>query len=257
MNDQIRWHGQTTGRESQLGRPPAREPIISAPGVITALVLMNSLIFLAQNFLPAGWIMPILDQLAFFPALFTAGMKSGADPFGLALPIFGHIFLHADIIHIVFNMMWLIVFGTGVARRMGTDWGPPSERAFRTGLFLTFYLICGLGGVLAYYLVQPDSPYPVIGASGAISGMMGAAMRFVVPTRELQRDPTRLAPIFSRPIIVVTLAFVLMNLATAIGLGAGGYNIAWEAHLGGYFTGLLLFPLFDVAIRKARSGYLG
>lgn len=258
MNDQYRWDNPISRRTPPVGRFGGREPILSMPGVVTGLVLINALIFILQSVLPWEWILPILNELAFSPARFTAGMNAGADPFGLVVPVFGHMFVHGDISHILFNSIWLIVFGTGVARRMGTDWGDTAGRFFRTSFFLTFYLICGLAGLLAYYLVQPLSPVPVVGASGAISGLMGAAMRFVVLDKNRQRDPALLAGLFSRPIILVTIAFTLMNLGTSLSFGmAGGPRIAWEAHMGGYLAGLILFPLFDIAGKMAKRQSLG
>ena len=186
--------------------------------------------------------------LAFNPLRFTTGLEAGVSPFELAEPLFGHMFLHGGIDHILFNSLWLLVFGAGVARRLGVDFGGSADRLYRNVLFLTFYLACGLCGVGVYYLLDPNSPVFLVGASGAISGLIGGAIRFITPPDPARgQGPHDLAPLISRPVMVVTLMFVLLNLGTALGVDSIGMeaDIAWEAHLGGYFGGLLIFPLFD------------
>ena len=254
MSEETRWTSAVPAIRSGASPASGREPILSTPGVVTWLVLSIGDVFLAQVILPGPLGQRLEGVLAFQPQRFTEGMSSGVNPFELAVPLIGHIFLHGGIAHILFNLVWLLVFGTGVARRMGVDWGSPGERAFRSSLFLTFFLLCGIAGVMTYYVLQPDSPVYLVGASGAISGLMGGAMRFVVPSADRQRDPTALARLTSAPVMAVSAMFIVINLFTALGGGApGGANIAWEAHIGGYVAGLILFPAFDVAMRRIRQ----
>lgn len=226
-----------------------REPLISTPPVITALAIITIAIYLMQAFLPSSVVLPLEATLAFQPLRFTTGLETGGDPFALAVPLFGHMFLHGGTTHILFNALWMVVFGTGVARRMAVDYGPTDARLIRSSLFLTFYLLCGLGGVMSYHLLQPESPTLLVGASGAISGLLGAAIRFILPARGGGRFGSSLASVLSPQVLVVSGAFIALNLATALGIDAMNAGdasiIAWEAHIGGYLTGLFVYPLFD------------
>lgn len=211
-------------------------------------------IFLLQVILPGSAGRWLDETFAFNPLNFLRGIETGESPVWLAVPLFGHMFLHGGVEHVLFNGIWLLIFGTGVARRLGVDFGDSSQRLYRNMLFLTFYLLCGLLAVTFYYALQPSSPIYLIGASGAISGLMGGSMRFVaISPRDAFGRAGRLAPLTAPPVLVVTLVFVAINLGTAVGVDSmtdNGPEIAWEAHIGGYFAGLLLFPLFDWLARK-------
>ena len=251
MSEHASW-----GRSGPSGaaRAGGGGPFLTAPGVVTYLLIFTALIFLIQRFGPGDFARQLEVTLAFNPLRFTTGLEAGVSPVDLAIPLFGHMFLHGGIDHILFNSLWLLVFGAGVARRLGVDFGGPTVRFYRNILFLVFYLASGLCGVGVYYLLDPHSPVFLVGASGAISGLMGGAIRFITPPDPARgQGPYDLAPLISRPVIVVSVVFILINLATALGVDSVGMEaeIAWEAHLGGYFGGLLLFPLFD---RLARIG---
>lgn len=167
--------------------------------------------------------------------------------------------LHADWVHLGLNGVWLLAFGTPVARRLGP---------YR---FLLFLAVATLAGALAHYATHPVDLQPVIGASAAVSGCMGAALRFMfqprtavaaiiglsdqarqqafrqplVPLRDLFRD---------RRAIVFLVAWFLTNLLFGIGSKSLGFTdgiVAWQAHIGGFLLGLLCFPLFD----RAWPGY--
>jgi membrane associated rhomboid family serine protease len=158
-----------------------------------------------------------------------------------------HMFVHGDFTHLALNSLWLLAFGGAIAKRTG---------AVR---FFAFSLLCGVAGAGAFYIFNVGLLAPVIGASGAVSGLMGGTMRFLFPAmesggfRQLREDPrsVRLMPLWEaltdRRVQVANLAFVLINVLAMFGLG-GAQNsagIAWEAHLGGYAAGFLLFGLFD------------
>ena len=159
--------------------------------------------------------------------------------------------------HIGLNLAWLLPFGTAVARRFG---------AWR---YVAFMLVTAAAGALAYLISHPPEPMaPMIGASAAISGAMAAAMRFVFQ----QGGPLVLAseatPIgFRRARLLATLRDprFLMFLAVWFGLNAlfglgtvsfgsrRGEQIAWQAHIGGFFAGLVLFNLFDPVVPQPKS----
>jgi membrane associated rhomboid family serine protease len=143
-------------------------------------------------------------------------------------------FLHADFVHLAVNCVWLLAFGPIVARR------------YRTVLFLLFFAVCGVAGAATYLAFDWGSPAGVIGASGAISGLMAAGIRMYPWPGSPPARP--MAPIFSSPVLLFTGFWLGTNLLFGIlGLGAGGeiQQIAWQAHLGGYFVGLALAGRFE------------
>lgn len=225
-----------------------REPIFNVPGVVLGLLAL----FLAVHLV--RWALPVEDYawsttvLAFIPARLT---WEGADLPGGRIAAFTsfltHVFLHGDVAHLLINSAWLLAFGSPVARRTGT-WR-----------FLAFFLLCGTAGALFYLAVNGAVLMLLVGASGAISGLMGAAFRFLFRGLE-QGGPldlaggAREAPLMSlgetlrdRRILVAIGGWTLLNVLLALwptGLTETA-GIAWEAHLGGFYAGLLLYGLFD------------
>lgn len=155
---------------------------------------------------------------------------------------FSSMFLHAGIAHLIFNMIALAQLGPIVALRFGRD-------GKALGLYLAFYVLCGLLGDAVYLAIHPTSAVPMIGASGAIFGLWGASAR-LGPNGSL-------VPIFSKQVgrqtwsaIVSNLIIMAIVLLPALLSGQASYGgIAWEAHLGGYLAGLLLVGL---PVFKAR-----
>ena len=157
-------------------------------------------------------------------------------------------FMHGSWIHLGANAVWLLAFGAPVARRLGTT------------RFLVFYFVCGIFGALTHIIFYPHSIVPVIGASAAISGVMGGAARFVFlaggplgalgGASELPAGKASIgAALTNRNTLIFVGAWVGINLlfgptgfTSALGSSA---PVAWEAHLGGFLAGLLLFGFFD------------
>ncbi len=226
-----------------------RQPIFNAPGVVLAVLGAFLAVFLATD--PVWGLLPEqtrgrwLALLAFFPE--RLGDGAGSFPGGslaAGTQFVTHIFVHGDPMHLALNSAWLLAMGTPVARRLG-----PVR-------FLAFFLLCGIGGAL---LFLPFNDAPMVGASGAISGLMGGVLRFLFgPLTDGEPEPLASkaghADLLSlrdtltdRRILVAIGAWVVLNIAAALALPAilDGVSIAWEAHLGGFFTGLLAFGLFD------------
>ena len=255
--------------DARLGLRAPDEPSETAwavrlPGVV-AWLLVSMLVILLLSGLPV-WRAAHLDYvLGFVPARFLAGL--GGDGFGRTGllggvgPVLTHQFLHGGFAHLAINALGLVLFGTGCARRFGADGavggGAGASNRF---VFLAFFVTCGAVGALAYVLLDPGSARPLIGASGAVSGLMGGAMRFAL-RRFAPYGVTEgpLASPFSLPIMVVSATFLATNLATAAGLPMPFMppgDVGWHAHLGGYVFGLLAFPYFDrLATRPAATGY--
>jgi len=148
------------------------------------------------------------------------------------LTLLSAMFLHGSLLHLGSNLLFLWVFGNNIEDRLGP------------GRFLVFYLVCGVAASLAHAGIEADSDIPMIGASGAISGCLGAylllfpgaAVTVLLPIGPLLWT-TRVA---ARWVVGVWFLGQLVN-SLAAGEGPG---VAWFAHLGGFAAGLLLLPAF-------------
>jgi membrane associated rhomboid family serine protease len=178
-----------------------------------------------------------LYPLRYSRAYLESHMANPGTVWERALPFISYIGVHASWTHLMVNSLWLLAFGPIVARRWGM------------GLFLAFFLVCGVLGAFAYLAFNWGSEVPVIGASGAISGLMAAALRMLPgQTPWAVPDETPLAPLLSRPLVTFTAIFAAINLLmgiTGLDIGGEGGQIAWQVHLGGYAAGLLLCGPFD------------
>lgn len=213
-----------------LQSQPPREPFLHAPASVLWLIAFIVAAHVARVLSPEPVSDAILLHYGFVPARYV----QGGSLLPLLIPFVSYNFLHADFVHLGVNCLWLLVFGPVVARRYGG------------ALFLGFFLICGITGAAAYLALNWGSPDGVIGASGAISGLMGAAIRMLPWPGAARTRP--LAPIFSRPVLLFSAFWVFTNFLIGItGFGAMGeiHQVAWQAHLGGYVAGLLLAGVFD------------
>jgi membrane associated rhomboid family serine protease len=236
--------------------PKSSEPIFNVPAVVIATVAVLVGVHLFRMFvLSSSQDEQFVLTFAFIPArYFTDGLAGGSLPGGFGADLwtfFTYAFLHADLLHIGLNLAWLIPFGTALARRFG---------AWR---YVGFMLVTAAAGALAHLVSSPDVDAPMIGASAAISGAMAATMRFVFQKDgplETWRDGPRngeayrvpalpLLATFRDPRLLLFLA-VWMGLNALFGLGAisfgeEGQQLAWQAHIGGFVAGLVLFGAFD------------
>ena len=239
---------------------PFREPpAFNVPGAVLALLAAIVGIHLLIEWLPSEAQRDVLFLFALFPLRYAGGVEG--LPGGLAadfLTPITYTFLHGGWTHLIVNSVWLLAFGAPIARRFGA------------ARFFVFYFICGAAGALLHVAIYPASPIPVVGASAAISGLMGGAARFVflgdgplgaLGGQGIGGAPRRRAGILASLTDKRTLIFVGVWIglnwlfgATALS-GALGVTaqVAWEAHLGGFLAGLLLFGLFD-PIRYSASG---
>ncbi len=225
-----------------------REPIFNVPGAVVVVLALLGLVHVAMSYLTDVDDEFLVWVLAFIPARYV-GLANELPGGQLAswTSFVTHQFVHGDLTHLLINAAWLLVFGSPVARRIGG------------GRFFVFALICGFAGALAFMLVRWGEPVPMVGASGAISGLMGAGFRLLLPAidngeyyemREAPRS-VRLATLGecfrSRRLMFAILAFIIVNFLIAFVAPAmtDGAGIAWEAHLGGFAAGLLLLGVFD------------
>ncbi len=249
-----------------------REQMFNAPGVVIGLILMLGAVHALRGIISSAQDAEIIRFLAFVPARLTAAfdpqsvmdslVASTADldsridaasfflgqegSYWWTLLTYG--LLHGDWTHFGFNAIWLLAFGTPVARRFG---------AVR---FIILMCVTSIAGALAHYAFHPVDIQPVIGASGAVAGAMGAAGRFVfqpaISLRQSMQYPHDMVQQPALPLRFLmqdkrVVLFVGLWFATNLIFGvlapftAGDATIAWQAHMGGFLAGFLLFPLFD------------
>lgn len=220
--------------------------IFNAPSAVTALLGVLIAVQASLSLLPEDVRAWLVLALAFIPARY-AGLGAdfpGGEAAAFTSPV-THMLVHGDLIHLALNCAWLLALGGVVAKRIGN------------ARFLAVCTVSGLAGAFAFAIFNAGLLAPMIGASGAISGLMGAAMRFLLPGSHLEegaQDAARrpLMPLSfalrDRNVQIASAVFVALNLLAIAGLGASveSAGIAWEAHLGGYLAGLLTFGIFDV-----------
>ena len=228
---------------------PAREPIFRAPKVVLILIGSLALVHLAIQIAGENWQVWSLYAFSFIPARITGNTPFPAIWGSQIWSFLTYAFLHANWMHLFFNSLWLLVFGSVVARRLG---------AFK---FLVLASAAAILGAVATLLTHWGEVAIVIGASGAVSGVMAAAIPLMYGTGlrlgdTYRTDISTVTPL--RPFEIVTnrraLIFTLIWIAVTLFSGASGWTgasfveegrIAWEAHLGGFFAGLFAFYRLD------------
>jgi membrane associated rhomboid family serine protease len=222
------------------GEHPPRERIFNVPVVVLSLLAAMALVHALMTLvLSADQASDFLVLFAFVPARYA--------------------FIHGNLMHLGFNGVWLLAFGTPVARRFG-----PLR-------FLIFFLVSAAVGAAFHLLVHSGERLPMVGASAAISGAMAAAMRFAFqrggPLGPFRRDDdeaayrvpaTSLSVLLREPrLIVFLIVWFGVNLLFGLGIvtlpGESDMPIAWEAHIGGFLAGLVSFALFDPVQDDASS----
>ncbi|MEO6378946.1 MAG: rhomboid family intramembrane serine protease [Caulobacteraceae bacterium] len=210
---------------------PKREPILRAPW--PPLLLAGVIVVLYALQTQAAEPSALIERFGFSPEAMQRGHWGG---------LITALFVHGNWTHAILNALFLLAFGTPVARLFGT-------RAIGAGGFFTFYFLCGALSSLGFAAVHPASSSVLVGASGAIAGLMAASSRLI------ERRGV-LSGFTSRPVLGMAAAWVAVNLVVAvIGLNFGGGDmpIAWEAHLVGYAVGLFLIgPVVRIFAKADR-----
>jgi len=209
-------------------------PSSRIPHVTRALVAACVLAFLWQLSLGPQGGERIIYALGVIPSVLF-GTRALPDEIALVPPsmtMFTSMFLHGGWMHLIGNMLYLWIFGDNVEDSMGH------------GRYLVFYLLCGIAAVLAQALPAPDSIVPMIGASGAISGVLGAYLLLHPHARVLVVIPIGfILQTMRLPAgVVLAIWFGLQLLSNLFDQGEGG--VAFRAHIGGFIAGMLLIPLF-------------
>ena len=211
-------------------------PTRIAPLITWGLILVNVLVFLYQISLGPRQGEQFIYEYGSIPAV-VFGYRSlpkylTAIPPGVSL--FTSMFLHGGWLHLIGNMWYLWIFGDNIEEAMGRL------------RYLAFYLICGLIASVSHALSNPDSILPSIGASGAISGVLGAYLLLYPRARVLVLIPlgffTRL--MYIPAAFVLGFWFILQLLSGSLSGAQDGGGVAFWAHIGGFIAGMLLVGMF-------------
>ena len=206
-------------------------PRRSLPVITLLLIAVNVAVFVHQIFLPPQASEAFIRTYALVPSKISLALAGRHYTLPEAfLPLFTSMFLHAGILHILGNMWFLWIFGGNVEDRMGSL------------PYLLFYLVCGIGSGVSQLVFSWGSRIPALGASGAISGVLGAYVMFFPGSRILTLVPLFIIWFTARipALIFIGLWFIAQFLSGIGTLGAtntGG--VAWWAHIGGFLMGLL------------------
>lgn len=201
------------------------------PIITIFLIAVNIIVFLYQLTLgPASHV--IIHSYGAIPYHLFHGREIGPST---AVTLLTSMFLHGDLFHIAGNMLYLWIFGNNIEDRLGI---------FR---FILFYILCGVAAAYAHALSEPSSRIPMIGASGAISGILGAYM-ILFPRARVHTLIFLgfFVQVIRVPALIVIGFWIVIQFINGIiskGLYASG-GVAWFAHIGGFIVGILLIKLF-------------
>jgi membrane associated rhomboid family serine protease len=251
--------------ESPPASPPEfppdapREPVLTLPGALTAYVLLLAVIHLRVLLPPEleNW---TIDVFGFIPKRYDSTLLAIDFPGGTGAKVWTFVtysLLHANLSHLGFNVLWLLPFGSALARRFG---------AVR---FFVFMAVTAAAGALAHLVTHEHAVAPMIGASASVSGTMAAAIRFAFVRGSFlsfssgDADTAAKVPALSltralrNPRVLGFLCVWFgVNIIFGVGsiaIGADGASVAWQAHIGGFLAGLMLFSLFDPVPRAANN----
>jgi membrane associated rhomboid family serine protease len=259
--------------------PRVREPILNLPSAVALGVLALLGIHLIRMFLEDGPDFQLMVDWAVVPARWSVafgGVRTQeiiaalppdiasdeimmnyvryvlGDEEGRPWTALSHAFLHGSWAHVLINSVWLAAFGTPIVRRCGA------------GRFLVLLAASAVGGAVFYAWMNPFQVLPMIGASGAVSGLMAAASWFIFAPATWHQSGRLTQPherpreflgqmVRNRQVLVFLAVWFAANYIFAFipipGMDAG---IAWEAHIGGFLVGLAIFPLLDPIPPKRR-----
>jgi membrane associated rhomboid family serine protease len=202
---------------------PLRDVIPSrtTPYITIVIIVLNALAWLFEVSMPRRDLSVFLQIYGLVPAAFIPST------------LLSSMFLHASWSHVIGNMWYLWIFGDNVEDRLGH------------GRFIAFYLLCGLVAAFGQMTLDPDSTVPMIGASGAIAGVMGAYFVLYPQSRVLTLIPLIIFwEIVELPAIMLLGFWFLMQLFSAGAIavtattGGGGGGIAFVAHIAGFVAGM-------------------
>ncbi len=209
----------------------ARVPAFNIPAIIIIFMTAFAAIHFYRENLSGIADSNLLFQFGFIPKLFFSDVKY--TNLSIWFSVVTYAFLHGSWAHLILNSLWFVAFGSVVARSLGA------------GLFIVFFTLTAIFSAIVYGMLHPDLLSPLIGASGSVSGAMAAALMMVpiVDTGNFRLLPLKEA-LQERRVQATIGIWVLINIFSGIGINPSMVNetaqIAWEAHLAGFFCGLVL-----------------
>lgn len=215
-------------------------PTRTFPIITITMVLVNILIFAWSLTLPRGLEQNFVYRFALVPKELFISLTARPDllPYN-CLTIFTSMFLHGGVLHVAGNMLYLWIFGNNV------------EDAIGHGRFIVFYLLSGLAAAAAQFSFDPSSAVPMIGASGAVSGILGAYL-LLFPRAKVKTLIFILVFVTTVDMPAVLLLTIWFFMQIAFSQGEG---VAWFAHVGGFLFGLLFVKVFTFGSRPRAKVY--
>lgn len=221
-------------------------PLRSVPFITIALIIANFIVFFHQLTLGPHAADAFIMAYGLVPAKFSLAL-SGSAHYTLAdamVPLFTCMFLHGGWMHIIGNMWFLWIFGANVEDRLGPV------------VYLFFYLVCGVASSVAQMAFSWGSRVPSIGASGAISGVLGAFLVYFTWARILALVPLFIIFFTVRvpAMIFIGLWFLIQFFSgvSALQMSRGNMGgVAWWAHIGGFVFGVIVASMLGAAIRRS------
>ncbi len=225
------WRKQYKQNKNGTGKGK-KEPFINfdkitpfAGALIASMLIVH---IITTVLLDAGTNLKMIYTFGFIPAAFTGGLED-VSIFSYLSPI-THIFLHGSWGHLLLNG----IMGMALAIFM--------ERSYGTKITLIFFILCVLGGVIVHFILNPFGTAPVIGASGGISGLFAAALLMMKAQKQAYQSmaghPLNKA---SKQIMDSRWKIIIIWVIIMMIMGALTKNLAWEAHIGGFITGAIVF----------------
>ncbi len=203
---------------------------IGRPYVTWGLIGLNAALFALQSLAPGNVDAALYGSFGMIPAVVGNSVADLYPVVPVWTTFITYAFLHGDAFHLVTNMLFLFVFGDNIEDAMGHV------------RFLIFYLVCAAAAGLVHFGIDPNSMYPLIGASGAISGIIGAYL-VLYPQVRIYMLMKIVVPLpIPIPAIFAILAWIGVQIFYAFAPDPEG--VAWWAHVGGFAAGAALVVLF-------------
>jgi len=213
-------------------------PTHTFPFITIGIITLNILVFIWQIFSEGGLQVAVFNYGAIPHNMITFETKQPVNP---VLTVFSAMFMHGGVMHLAFNMLYLWIFGNNIEDKLGHM------------RFSIFFIFCGIISAYAHAITEPHSHIPMVGASGAVSGVLGAYLllfpRATVYTLIILGFFITTVKI---PALIVIgfwaiIQFINGMLSASVGQNGG---VAWFAHIGGFLVGLLTIKLWLPRRRK-------
>ena len=222
--------------------PIRRTPIVTIGLIVACVVAFAYSLGAETNGGPSG-VERLFFEFGLIPAQLLAEWDAGRAPGEETLTVFSSMFLHANLLHLGGNMLYLWIFGNNIEDRFGRL------------AFIVFYLLGGVAAAASQVAIEPASEVPMIGASGAVSAVLGAYLVLFPRARILSLVFLGFFyQLIEVPALVVLGLWFLLQLIDGIGslglAGAEGGGVAFFAHIGGFIAGVVL----AIAFRGLRAG---